>query len=1052
MAINRYTTISPLEHTGSFFELPVEALANTLQLKQQAYDTAQASLDTYLAEAAKMQYLPVDQQEASKRKELLLDQEKAMRQRVGGDLAAAEYQDGLRDLLRKDIMDPFYKDASFMYDQTVNRYQPAYQEFISKQGVAPESWQDPFGNFVRSYRGAHMDKPGVFSGIDANIPFQPTIIDQYVKPWLDKEFANQKLESRTINGIPTIVHTEKGEVTATTLRELLGSAGIEGSAVYNQLKRKFDSVPELKNSYPSFEEYYNEQLDNIAKSMAISYYKEKLEWTPPPSYFGEGGTSARSAVTTAADEQELEEIETEIKSGVAMENIPGAASAFGFPTRELMVKKRALSQRMLTQFWDGGGQNAQGITVPSLTRRLESALGITQEDIAAGTSLSVLQNGENNEIAATLSYTSKDGYARTVDLINPAEAIIRAEEMPDNVRSKLSDALLYIQQQNTEYTNIKAEISQLENFDRDMMTRYFGKDAWRNVTSRGWHTVVSDPNYRNSPHYNKDRDTRFTNFLSDQSSDADYLNTLQRNYSGLTGEAKRNEMIYLLENVMGKQVPPILKEEGAPINYQLNELNRLLKTSTYGARAGTDQTATETRQKWTDRLRSTLAYEYLTKSNDPKMKMYTQTFQDHWQKGIDANGNPLSGIGSTSGIRQTNRIIYDFNLANSTGSESSELFRTNTRRLLGSLLSTGVSGSGVDILNTGQKNTNSLIPVYRWMSDELATSEELASLGKIDEDGNFAGFDLVGFSTDSQGIVMVIQGKNVDGGKQGQNGLYEVRNQTQIFDMMDKAGFQSKAVLMTTHNFLKSFQDETEEYTNGTQKPGQHRTKQTGIIDVGGYARPVEMLMRNQVIDGQEYKEGTFRYFSQSRKEYVYATDPLQVTLEAMVDRRNTFEGPQGYSAVNKETYQNIQVNEEVFKNGGNVFSNQLLQVLDHINKTSTVKQTLTSGYRDADHQLSRANPTSAHIQMDAADFSARGVDGDIDPAKVAYFYEVYQKYRPLGFQVILEVPPSQAAGVADLKAKYGADFVNTSIEHGTGAHFHIQYSRELAARLRGDK
>jgi len=127
----------------------------------------------------------------------------------------------------------------------------------------------------------------------------------------------------------------------------------------------------------------------------------------------------------------LEEIETEIKSGVAMENIPGAASAFGFPTRELMVKKRALSQRMLTQFWDGGGQNAQGITVPSLTRRLESALGITQEDIAAGTSLSVLQNGENNEIAATLSYTSKDGYARTVDLINPAEAIIRAEEMPE---------------------------------------------------------------------------------------------------------------------------------------------------------------------------------------------------------------------------------------------------------------------------------------------------------------------------------------------------------------------------------------------------------------------------------------------------------------------------------------------------------------------------------------------------------------------------------------------------------------------------------------------
>lgn len=447
-------------------------------------------------------------------------------------------------------------------------------------------------------------------------------------------------------------------------------------------------------------------------------------------------------------------------------------------------------------------------------------------------------------------------------------------------------------------------------------------------------------------------------------------------------------------------------------------------------------------------MESTLAYEYLNKSEDPKMKAYKQTFQDHWQRGIDVNGNPLSGIATESGIRQTNRIIYDFNLANSTGSESSELFRTNTRRLIGALMSTGVNGSGVDIFNTGQRDTNSLIPVYRWMSDELATPEELQSLGKVDDKGEFVGFDLVGFSTDSQGIVMVIQGKNVDGAKQGENGLYEVRNQTQIFDMMEQAGFQSKLVLMTTHNLLQSFQDEAETYTGDTQAVGQHRTKQTGIINVGGYARPVEMLMRNQVIDGQEYKEGTFRYYSQSRKEYVYATDPLQITLEAMVDRKEMFEGPQGYRAINKDTFTNIAVNEEVFKNGGNLFSNKMLDVLNHINTTSAVKQTLTSGYRDANHTLSRANPTSAHIEMDAADFSVKGANGQIDPAKVAYFYEVFQRFRSLEYQIILEVPPSQAESVAELKAKYGSEFVNTSIEHGTGAHIHIQYSRALAAQL----
>lgn len=85
--------------------------------------------------------------------------------------------------------------------------------------------------------------------------------------------------------------------------------------------------------------------------------------------------------------------------------------------------------------------------------------------------------------------------------------------------------------------------------------------------------------------------------MTNPDANADYFNTLQRNYSGLTGESKRDELIYILENVMGKQVPPHLKAEGAPINNQINELNNLLKRSTASYRAGTSDEARQTMRK-----------------------------------------------------------------------------------------------------------------------------------------------------------------------------------------------------------------------------------------------------------------------------------------------------------------------------------------------------------------------------------------------------------------------------------------------------------------------
>lgn len=264
---------------------------------------------------------------------------------------------------------------------------------------------------------------------------------------------------------------------------------------------------------------------------------------------------------------------------------------------------------------------------------------------------------------------------------------------------------------------------------------------------------------------------------------------------------------------------------------------------------------------------------------------------------------------------------------------------------------------------------------------------------------------------------------------------------------MSQAQFQSKAVLMTTHNMLNSFQDETETYTDGTQQPGQHRNQQTGIIDVGGYQRPVEKLMRNQMIDGHEYKEGTFRYYSVNRGEFVYTTDPLQVTMEAMLDRRATFEGPQAYTAFTKDSYTNLRVSEEVFKNGGNVVSTAIERVLNRVNETAPFKMTVTSAYRDPQHSLSRANPSSSHIKMDAVDFHVKDANSNIDDATVAYFHKMYEELRPLGYQIILEIPPSEAGKARDYVARYGSDFVKTNIEHGAGSHIHIQFNRQLAAQ-----
>lgn len=236
MALNRYSKLTPLEHTGSFFELPAEMLENAVMARQKQYDAQQEAYDTYLTALSSMEMLPADITISEQRKNELMTKEKALRDQFGGDLASAGYAQQFSDVLRADATDPFYRRATFNLAQT-KLWQKAVTDYTTEHGVAPSAWQDPFGTNLANYKGATESTLPVFAGIQQNIAFQPYVIDNHLKVYLDREVSKQTIESRPMSDGNIVYYHKSGEkMTVNEIHNILKGMNLQNTDAYKVLK------------------------------------------------------------------------------------------------------------------------------------------------------------------------------------------------------------------------------------------------------------------------------------------------------------------------------------------------------------------------------------------------------------------------------------------------------------------------------------------------------------------------------------------------------------------------------------------------------------------------------------------------------------------------------------------------------------------------------------------------------------------------------------------------------------------------------------------------
>lgn len=131
MAINRFFQNTPVEAEGNFFKLPYQELATSIMAMETAYQAKQKEIDDIFAAYQAAEYMPGDQELASKKLANLYEQEKRTRNKVGNDILNPTYAENMRSLLRKEALDPFYKKAAWNL-KIRDEYVPHRQKWMEK--------------------------------------------------------------------------------------------------------------------------------------------------------------------------------------------------------------------------------------------------------------------------------------------------------------------------------------------------------------------------------------------------------------------------------------------------------------------------------------------------------------------------------------------------------------------------------------------------------------------------------------------------------------------------------------------------------------------------------------------------------------------------------------------------------------------------------------------------------------------------------------------------------------------------------------------------------
>lgn len=1012
MALNRYSKLTPLEHTGSFFELPAEMLENAVMARQKQYDAQQEAYDTYLTALSSMEMLPADITISEQRKNELMTKEKALRDQFGGDLASAGYAQQFSDVLRADATDPFYRRATFNLAQT-KLWQKAVDDYTAKHGVAPSAWQDPFGANLATYEGATKSTLPVFSGIQQNIAFQPYVIENHLKAYLDREIVNGKVK---------VINTEAGQIYVNEKDERLGvqeiydilkQLNLPSSNAYTVLEQQWKSdFNGIRTANPDFNKFYDDNLKSIAAQLAYS--------TNVQTYAGSTGNQGGSYSTRTAYGNGGP-TDQEIVLGL-MPSVPlqGALNPTAFENRNQFADYRSNLVSARKTALENSVANVRNI-IDMSTLPLDYAAKV--DVIPDNTS------GSNNKFRVQLTYTD-NGEQRSVDLSSPE--ILLDQRLPPDLKNRIRNGYGQIVGVASELKAYDYAIEQANKLDEIAFESGFGVGSYAEFrrSETGWldrykKEYESNPNgfiedsklgdtrayLRNLPNMQANLATIQSNFTRQTLAAAASRSNAADVYGGTGTSTRGNELII---NPIEHLMTIGTKALGIPPS-ELEQFKNTPDVKTLYDRIMQDYDPDKAAAYQT-RFDNYLAYEAFKNKKDSKFTKYLNTFQDHWKVGISADGEPLysSTGGSAQGMRQNEKRLYSFNVNATTDGG-----RFNG--VMSDLINSVLPGSNLFDVETNTRIT-----------DEDRQRFQLTSSGKPN-------YTISGFTFDDEGMnaIVTLYG-DVD--RELPPKTFEIRGVgSYISNSVGNLGLKGGVMLGAIDSMLSGFLTEEK---SASQLEGQKRSNPVSMITAGAVKLPVTKAITTQYIDGRVVEEGTFIYKPMFGKPTVYSADPMEVAQAAFEDASmiETLMNPSEILDIKQQNLPNVTISESIVREGrtsGTMAINKILTDIASLATGTTLNITSLNRF---------GNQTSAHTFGDAVDLSLMR-NGQVDQVAVNAVKQVATTLQSNPataglYDVLIEFQKED-----DTSRRLREQLAGTSVKvminsKASGPHIHIEFNR----------
>lgn len=829
MAINRFFQSSPTEAEGQFFKLPYQELATSIMAMDTAYAAKQKEIDDIFAAYQALEYLPGDQELATKRMQDLYEQERRVRNQVGDDILNPVYADNMRSLLRKEATDPFYKKAAWNL-KIRNEYMPHRAKYMEKWGSAPEAWQDPTGQALYNYKNAEETGALQFNPIEVVLPFEPRA-EALIKPMLDDVFKNPDgaVKVKRVKGPDGkdefyFVNTKTNKLGADVIRDVIEGSELIGGPEYRQLQKRFENSPDLIAAYGTFDSYFNGILENLGKRLAVDYYQETFAGQMR-DYEG------KAAKTTKSDLFDFK-----VNRG-AYQDTSGAQNPIGTPNKEMHNMRKTYYSQKQDHLWEDIDKKVYEMAGLDMPTTDEDGNPIPNQN---GTSFQVAKNPKTGGMSVKFTFTNPQGKKETIDLLG---SVHNGDKIRHLLGRKYEDFMTQLSDYNVEVNNAHSNLVIAEQMENRALSNAFGD-------------------------YDASKQSRYE-FLRDY-----YRKKYgEEDYERYVNTGAMKQFIAGIGTVGLGAVTQLLGDNFGGLHWQ--DVQRVLGIGEEAFTIpGTSQKSMEAFARnlqegkvelppWvadngqiTDEAMERILLSRLEKKDDENLEAYDKYFDKAWRLGLSLEDESLVPAGderlaAKSGIRVAKKRIFYINPSNTSGTGGGKMWAEGYNKLVQGI-EDQVKKSGGFLGIGGLARTEGAVPLYEWNTNMKVGEGERAKLGEI---------EVLGFSFDD-GMTAVI--KEVGGDK-----LYEFRDQDTLIEYLADSEFAPEMLLELTVQATKSFYGNEPNFGDDVLKTGQSRQSNTGKVGVGMYQAPIHKYAIDTIDPetGETIKAGHVRYFNQREQK-----------------------------------------------------------------------------------------------------------------------------------------------------------------------------------------